>query len=90
MTELERQLRELDDNPNLYRDRADAAVYLVLDLAGVLDHARSGFALGGDVASPSMFGPSAQGSINVGRPSRMPAPSTSPHTSFAFGGGRWR
>jgi hypothetical protein len=90
MDEMERQLRDLDDNPNARHDRADAAVYLVLDLAGVLDHARTGYAVGGVGDAPEAFGGAAQGSVNVGPMRSAPAPVRAMEGSFAFGGARWK
>lgn len=85
---LERQLRELDDRPALGRDRADAFVYAVLDLAGILDHARGGAMVGGVSVGPAAFGGRPGGAVNVGSSS----PTVVPHIagSFSFGGGgRW-
>jgi phage terminase large subunit-like protein len=42
MDVMERQLRDLDDTVKPGRDRADAAVYAILDLIGLLDMTRPG------------------------------------------------
>ena len=73
---LERQLRALDDTVAPHRDRADAAVYCVLDLAGILDVARGGsaYAVGGEPMPSMPFTPIALGSINVGPLASTPRP----------------
>jgi len=89
LDELERQMRALDDTRAANRDRADAAVYVVLDLAGVLE-ARGGsgaYAVGGAAIGPGTFGAPALGAVAVG-PSAPPSPAVTPHLSFTFGGTR--
>jgi len=61
---LERQLRELKDPPQGDVDRADAAVYAVLDLAGILDK-QDGYTVGGSVMAPFVT-PAPQGAVQVG------------------------
>ncbi len=85
MLEMERQLRELEDHVRIPLDRADACVYAVLDLAGVLENV-AGYSVGGSAQEPGAFGPAAQGAIAVG-PTVQPTPSM----PFTFGGGGdWR
>jgi phage terminase large subunit-like protein len=69
MEVLEKQLHELDDTDKPNRDRADAAVYAMLDLSGQLDLARPGVPIGGTVPELEMgvsMGPAPLGSVNVG------------------------
>ncbi len=76
--ELERQLRLLDDTPRQGRDRADAAVYAVLDLVGLLNMARAGggvamVAGAAAVAPTERVGPAPLASVVVGQPMAQPA-----------------
>mgnify|MGYP001582717541 CR=1 FL=1 len=90
---VERQLRELDDTPRLQLDRADAAVYCVLDLAGILEQrgGSSSYAVGGVALGPGTFGPAAAGAVNVGPAAQRSAvPMSMPGMSFSFGGGSGR
>lgn len=86
-SEVEKQLRALDDTPAPNRDRADAWVYTVLDLVGALDVTRVGSAVGGVQMGVETYGRPAAGAVAVG-PS---VPAAGPAVSFAFGGtpGRW-
>lgn len=84
---LEAQLRELDETvkggPG--RDRADAAVYALLDLFGILDRVRPGAMVGGATIAPAAFGGPGMGAVNVGAAPAMMAPPTGTAV-FAFGG----
>lgn len=65
--ELERQLRQLEDNSRAPLDRADAAVYCILDLAGALDEANS-IPFGGSANRDDQptAGPVPMGAVAVG------------------------
>jgi len=83
---LELQMRKLDDNPStaIKRDRCDAAVYAILDLAGILDLARPGYGYGATVQAGT-FGGSARQTLNVPPPAQRAE--MMPNASFTFGGG---
>lgn len=84
---VEAQLRELDETvkggPG--RDRADAEVYALLELFGILDRVRPGAMMGGATIAPGTYGGPGLGSINVGQAARSAAPAPGAAV-FAFGG----
>ena len=76
---LEQQLQALEDQPRGNTDRADAAVYAMLDLLGILERA-DGIAVGG-AALPAAYGNATapQGAIAVGpSPGNVPMPASAP------------
>lgn len=90
MTDAETQMKKLTNvaRQQARLDRADAAVYALLDLFGLLDGQET-TTLGASTLMPGTFGGAPMGSINVGAP-----PQTSPVApgafTFAMGGGMGR